>query len=84
MRINSINVDSWSNGRFMVTLEGGTALHIDMTEEESERFRQMAVEIFTSRQKAIAHEIENAGPALLADFSEVPERAPVLDDDTPF
>lgn len=71
MKISSLNVDSWSTGRFMVTLDGGTSIHIDMTEDESNRIRQIALEIFQSRQKFIANEIATAQPALLGDFREV-------------
>ena len=83
MKISDISVSSWSAGKIMVTLDSGDHLHIQLTEEETERFRMLATEIFQSRQKAIAREVETAAPALLADFSEAAP-VPVDLDDVPF
>lgn len=78
MKVSSISVDAWTNGRIMIMLDNSDTVHIQLTEDESNQFRQLAFDIFMSRQKTIAKEIATARPALLADFTEIPS-APEAD-----
>ena len=85
MKIDSINVTSWATGQLMITTDGGTSIHIKLTEAESDQFRTLAIDLFTARQQEIAKDIADSRPALLADFTEVePVPVPVDDDDIPF
>lgn len=84
MKIDSINVDSWSDGRMMVTTDGGTSIHIQLTAAESNQLRTLAIDFFTARQKEIAKDVANSHPALLADFTEVEPAPGPLDEDVPF
>lgn len=71
MRVANLEVSAWATGRLMITLEDNTSVHIQLSEEESDRVRNLGVEIFLGRQKEIANEIASAKPALLGDFTEV-------------
>lgn len=81
MKIDNIEVSSWSKGRIMVSTDNGTTVHIDLTEAEADQIRALATDFFMARQQEIAKDIANSRPMLLADFTEV---APAPDDDIPF
>lgn len=83
MKIASIDVNNWAVGRIMIMLDNSDCVHITLTEEETDRFRQLAADVFTSRQKAIAREIETAGP-LLIELQSEPITPPDPVDDIPF
>lgn len=80
MKIATISVDAWSTGRISVSLDNDDSVYIALTEDESERFRQLAADIFFSRQKAIAKEIETARPLMI----ELKPAYKDPDDDIPF
>lgn len=97
MKISSISVTAWSTGSIAILLDSGDAVSIGLTEDETERFRQLATDIFFSRQKAIAKEIETAQPLMIELQPEHVEEASAvrlesvdppaykdLDDDIPF
>lgn len=82
MRITNINVAYYNPGSFMVGVgESETMINVTMTEEESAQVRSLVTEMFLTRQAAIAKEIRDAKPIMLADFREV-QPPPV--DDLPF
>lgn len=80
MKITSVAVDDWSTGRIQVRLENSDFVHIALTEDESDRFRQLASDIFFARQKSIAKEIETARPQLI-ELQSAPVK---VDEDIPF
>lgn len=84
MKITDISVDGWSTGRIQIRLEGGDFISMVLTEDESERFRQLASDIFFARQKSIAKEIETARPQLIELKAAPVEEAPAPDVDIPF
>jgi hypothetical protein len=84
MKIASISVATWSTGQVMVQLDNNDSVHINLTEDESERFRQLASDIFFARQKSIAKEIETARPLMIELQPERVEETPAFDDDVPF
>lgn len=84
MKISSIDVNSWSTGKISITLDNSDHLVVGLTEDESDRFRQLASDIFFARQKSIAKEIETARPQLIELQPQPIEEPPVLDDDVPF
>lgn len=83
MRITNISASTYGNGSFMVAVGNPeTYVQIEMTEEETDRVRAVATEIFLSRQKSIAREIETARPLMIELQPEPPvEPAPTFDDD---
>ena len=94
MRITNINVPSYGTGNFMVTVgDPENYLQVNLTDEEADRIRNIVMEIFLSRQKAIARDIETARPLMITLQPETIEEAPHvadkpnlsdLDDDVPF
>jgi hypothetical protein len=77
MRITNISVASYSNGSFMVAIgDPETYVQINMTEEESDRVRTLVTDMFLSRQKSIAKEIETARPLMIELKPERVEEAP--------
>lgn len=88
MRISNISVGTYGAGNFMAVVgDPETYVHITMTEQESDQIRAIVTEMFLSRQKAIAKEIETAAPLMIELRSETIEPSPPsssFDDDVPF
>ena len=81
MRITNISVSSYSTGSFMVAVgDPETFVQVSMTDEESDRVRNLVTGIFLDRQKAIAKDIETARPMMIELQPERVESAPLEDD----
>lgn len=81
MRIVNVTVTSYSGGSFMVVVgDPETHIQISMTEEETAKINSMVTDMFLSRQKAIAKEVETARPLMI---ELTPQPVPI-DDDIPF
>jgi hypothetical protein len=81
MKITSIETNQWETGRIQLMLDDSTIVTVKLNEGESDRLKQIALDIFYSRQKAIANEIETAKPLMI----ELQPEPPIdLNDEVPF
>lgn len=77
MRLTNISATAYGTGSFVVIVgDPETYVNINMTEEETDKVRALVTDMFLSRQKEIAKDIETARPLMI----EL-KPAPVEDDD---